>query len=397
MQFDIASKARESNTKVIEYNVKNLMKSYISKTFLIVYAMNQILVNKENKTPDMDGILYKGSKDGKVKEGFQNATCLALKINYQFLKNYKCKPFKRTYNSKLDSSNFKPLDIPTIQDHTIQKMFQLVIDPAVDVFADTNSYGFRKHRSYHNTISSIANKFVKASKNLMIININIKKIFDSIDHKWIKENFPMPTDFKNVLNSWLSSGIFDGNSLYKNEYDVPQESIIPALIVNFALDGLETEAFKDITKSVIITKLRRKKVLYPNFGLVRYANDFVIITNHHRNLNLIKTNVKTFLSIRNLEINKEKSQNILFSHKLQKMKISSPKFDFLGFTFMYQSNVRPSRIVSRKDMTTFAQVIISPSRKSTIAFKKKLKKLISKNSNLTALQLLQKLNPILRN
>lgn len=182
MQFNIASKTRESNTSVIKSNVKNLMRSYVSKIFLIVYSINHILTNERGNTPGIDGIRYKRSRDGKVEADFQNAANLALKINYQFLKNYKCKPVKCVYIPKPDSSSFRLLAIPTIQDRTIQKIFQIVTDPAVDVFADPNSYGFRKYRSCHNAIGTIANRLSKASENFTIIKMDIEKFFDTIDH-----------------------------------------------------------------------------------------------------------------------------------------------------------------------------------------------------------------------
>jgi len=155
MQFYIASRAQKSKTTVIEKNVKNLMKFYLSKTFLIVYAMDQILIHKMGKISGIDNVQYERSKNGKVKAGFQNAVDLVLKINYQFLKEYKCKAIKRVYVLKSSSSDFKSLGVPTILDRTIQKIFQLVINPAIDVFADPNSYGFRKYRSCHNAIGSI--------------------------------------------------------------------------------------------------------------------------------------------------------------------------------------------------------------------------------------------------
>jgi RNA-directed DNA polymerase len=63
---------------------------------------------------------------------------------------------------------------------------------------------------------------------------------------------------------------------------------------------------------------------------------------------------------------------------------------------MYQPKVRLSRIVSKRDMTNKKKVIISPSRKNVIAFKKNLKILIGKSTNISAMELVQKLNPILR-
>jgi RNA-directed DNA polymerase len=214
MQSKIASKARNSNTKVIDSNVKNLMRSYISKIFLVVYAINHVLTNKGGKTPGVDGVRYDRSRSGKTKAGFENAANLALKINHQFLKNYKSKAVKRVYIPKFGSARPRPLGIPTLLDRVIQKMFQLVIDPAVDVFGDPNSYGFRKHRSCHNAIGALASRLAKASKNSTIINMDIEKFFDTIDHKWIQVHFPMPTGFENVLESWLRSGVLEGSSFY---------------------------------------------------------------------------------------------------------------------------------------------------------------------------------------
>jgi RNA-directed DNA polymerase len=276
-------------------------------------------------------------------------------------------------------------------------MFQLVIDPAVDVFGDPNSYGFRKHRSCHNAIGALASRLAKASENFTIINMDIEKFFDTINHEWIQVHFPMPTGFEHVLESWLRSGVLEGSSFYLNEYGIPQGGIISLLISNFTLDGLETAAFKGFKKSVTINDSENnKKVLELTFGLVRYADDFIIVLNHPRILELIKKNVEKFLNIRGLQINKQKSKDIYFSFKKTKKEEPSTKFDFLGFTFMYQSNVKLSRIISRKDMTNSKKVIISPSRQNVISVKRKLKVLIGKNSNITAIELLQKLNPVLR-
>ena len=208
----------------------------------------------------------------------------------------------------------------------------------------------------------------------------------------------MPTGFESVLESWLCSSVLEGSNFYFNEYGVPQGGgIISPLIANFTLDGLETAAFRGVKKSVTITDSdNNKKVLELRFGLVRYVDDFIIVLNHQINLELIKKNVEEFLNIRGLQINKKKSNDIYFSFKKTKKEEPSPKFDFLGFTFMYQSNVRLSRIISRRDMTNSKKVIISPSRQNVISFKRKLKIIIGKNSNLTAIELLQKLNPVLR-
>lgn len=188
----------------------------------------------------------------------------------------------------------------------------------------------------------------------------------------------------------------ESRRFYLNEYGVPKDKIIYPLIANFTLDGLETAAFKGAKTSVTINALdNNKKILNLKFVLIRYANEFIIVINHLKNLELIKQNVLEFLNIRGLQINKKKSKDIHFSFKKSKKEEPSPKFNFLGFTFMYQFNSRLSRIISRKDMTKSKKVIINPSRQHVFSLKQKIKTLINKNSNLTAIELLQKLNPIL--
>ena len=94
MQLEIASKAEKSTTHVVESNLKNSMRSYVSKIFLVIYAVNHVLANKGGSTPGIDGIRYERSRNGKTSKSFQNAVSLVLKINYKFLKTYKCKPVK---------------------------------------------------------------------------------------------------------------------------------------------------------------------------------------------------------------------------------------------------------------------------------------------------------------
>jgi len=397
MQLEIASKTEKSTTRVVDSNLKNLMRSYVSKVFLVIYAVNHVLTNKGGRTPGIDGIRYERLRNGKTRKDFQNAASLVLKINYKFLKTYECKPIKRVYILKRGSFKFRLLGIPTLLDRSVQKMFQLVIDPAIDLFSDPSSYGFRKQRSAHQAIGAVANRVAKASENTVIVQLYIEKFFDKIDHGWIQTNFPMPTGFEHVLKSWLCSGVFLNQSLYKNKYGIPQGGIISPLIANFTLNGLEKAAFKDVIKSVSVNTFGGgKKILYLQFGLIRYADDFVIVLNHPRNLELVKENVKIFLKIRGLQINNKKSKDIFFSKKNLKKSEPSSKFNFLGFTFMFQTNVKISRIISRRDMTGKKKVIIHPSRENVIGFKRKLKVLIGKNTNLTAIELLNKLNPVLR-
>lgn len=89
-----------------------------------------------------------------------------------------------------------------------------------------------------------------------------------------------------------------------------------------------------------------------------------------------------------LTLNKEKSKIVKFDR--------DNSFEYLGFTFLYVKKTRLSAITNRRDITDKEKVLVFPSRTKVIEFKRKLKKVIVSSQNLTAYELIKKLNPMLR-
>jgi len=54
---------------------------------------------------------------------------------------------------KTNSSELRPLGIPTMIDRAVQAVYHLAIDPVVETRSDKFSFGFRKHRSQHDAIA----------------------------------------------------------------------------------------------------------------------------------------------------------------------------------------------------------------------------------------------------
>ena len=102
----------------------------------------------------------------------------------------------------------------------------------------------------------------------------------------------------------------------------PQGSIIGPSLANFTLDGLDSECGPS-QKSVVNEKkkafLDAQNIKYRPSAMrkiltstvVRFADDFLVITNDEKQSIYILKKIKDFLSIRGLTLNEEKTRIIL--------------------------------------------------------------------------------------
>lgn len=322
---------------------------------------------------------------------------LLNQLEYKNLVKYECKPIKRVYINQVradGSTKIRPLGIPTIYDRILQKMVFTVLDPAIDVLSDPNSYGFRKYRNCHMAISKVSKCLIRNPQERMILDFYIKGFFDNLNHKWILDNFPMPKGFLHVLASWLNESIL----LPKNDYyypesldsltsGVPQGGIISPLIANFTLNGLEKAAFEGCTKSV--RKIKKGKNIQTDYSLnlIRYADDFVVITTHP-NTDLITHNIAEFLEKRGLYINEDKSKKIDLGR-------DKATFTFLGYSFSRFDRMKRNIFSGRLDGAD-NKLMITPDKSKFIAFRKKIKTIINGHLHNSALTLVKALNPVLK-
>ena len=107
---------------------------------------------------------------------------------------------RRVYIPKPNSPKEKrPLGIPTMIDRAMQALYHLGVDPAVETISDPNSYGFRKHSSTHDAITAIRSLLDKSTHPRWILEADISKCFDRIDHEFLMKHTPIC--HKHVLQS----------------------------------------------------------------------------------------------------------------------------------------------------------------------------------------------------
>jgi RNA-directed DNA polymerase len=76
----------------------------------------------------------------------------------------------------------------------------------------------------------------KSYAPVWVLEGDIKACFDRISHKWLLKNIPMD---KRMLRLWLEAGYWEKGRLFPTSEGTPQGGIIPPLLANLTLDGME--------------------------------------------------------------------------------------------------------------------------------------------------------------
>ena len=170
--------------------------------------------------------------------------------------------------------------LPTIHDRCLQALFTLMLEPEWEAKFEPNSYGFRPGRGARDALAAIKGYLVKRSK--YVIDADIAQCFDSIDHKALLDKVGMKGDFRKQLLYWLKSGVLDGKVFAETTKGTPQGGVISPLLANIALHGLEHH-LQDFVKQFPMTYGSGKPIKMSRrgetLGIVRYADDFVVL--HH--------------------------------------------------------------------------------------------------------------------
>jgi RNA-directed DNA polymerase len=220
---------------------KNYEKVYLLQRQIVLsfagraLAVRKVVTNSGSKTAGIDEVKWNGPKD------YWKAIN-DLKVIVLNPKEYKAKPVLRIHIPKGNTGETRPLGIPTLIDRTVQAVYHLAIDPVVETISDKNSYGFRKYRSTHDAIISIRSLMDKRIHPHWILEVDLLKCFDKINHEFLMKHTPICD--KSVLLQWLKSGVIEDYKFLITTEGVPQGGIISPVLCNVALNGIENEVKK---------------------------------------------------------------------------------------------------------------------------------------------------------
>lgn len=331
LQCRLWKAVREGDQKRANSLQKLILKSR-SARLLAIRQVTQL--NKGKKTAGIDG---KASLS--FKERIELDNLLKEKV-----KTWTHNKLREIPIPKKDGTK-RILKVPTMQDRAWQCLIKYTIEPAHEAIFHARSYGFRPGRSTHDAQKYLFNN-LKSTANGMdktILEIDIEKCFDRINHNFLMSKVIAPQSVKLGLWKCLKSGV---NPEFPDS-GTPQGGVVSPLLANIALDGIE-----NIHKSV------------------RYADDMVFIFKKDENPDQVFDEIKEFLRLRGLNIKAAKTRFVK----------ATDGFDFLGWNFRVQKN---------------GKFKSTPSEENYLAFRKKVKSIVN-NSNYGAEFKAFKLAPIVR-
>jgi len=275
-------------------NLLELAKSEIT----IITAIHNIKSNRGSKTAGTDGVI--------MPDIMQNQYPEVIQMVRNALDDYNPHLLRRVWIPKPGKEEKRPLGIPAIIDRIIQEVLRIIIEPIMEAQFFKHSYGFRPMRDAHMALERTTNICHKTGYH-WIIEGDIKGCFDNINHtKLIKQLWHMGIHDRRILmiiKKMLKAGVMD--ELTTTELGTPQGGIISPLLANVYLHKLDQWIVREweekktkhkYTGRNRITALKKTN-LKPAY-LVRYADDWILITNSKANAEKWKRRIEKYLDIK---------------------------------------------------------------------------------------------------
>jgi RNA-directed DNA polymerase len=317
-----------------------------------ILAVHRICTNDGRKTAGVDGVSI-------PKERGQKYAIMERLLNEIDI-NSTPQPILRVYIPKPNGKK-RPLGIPTIKDRIAQEVIRQSIEPICESHFMPCSYGFRPKRGCHDAIADLFLKLGRKKSRRWIIEGDVANCFGTIKHDHIittLQNWNVPSTITSIIEKMLKANIMEELTLTPSSEGTPQGGVISPMLANVALTCLDKEV----------------KTHYEYRGMnpiVRYADDFVIVTRTKEEAETIKSYIKEYLKeVVNLELSEEKTHITQIDNG----------FDFLGF------NIRKYG----------EKLLIKPSKESIHNIKRKVGTIIRILRSHDVTTLIRRLNPIIK-
>lgn len=289
-------------------------------------------------------------------------------------RTYRAPAVKRVEIAKGTSGEKRKLGLPSFEDKVLQKSFVMLVDGIFEREFHDFSYGFRRGKSAHDAVKDLWEKLGWTGK--WIIDLDIQKFFDTIDHMKLREMFSKRIK-DGVLNKlvlgWLKAGVMKEGIWETSGTGTPQGGIVSPLLANLYLH--------EVLDTWFVTEVQHR--LKGKSGMVRYADDAVLYFEREEDAERVMEVLGKRLEKFGLKLHPEKTH--LQNFEKPEGREKKETFDFLGFTYYWGKSRKGKRIIKLKT-----------SRKKLPLKLRSLKEWLKKNRHISRQEQHEKLSAKLR-
>ena len=270
----------------------------------------------------------------------------------------------------------RTLGIPTISDRIAQMTARMYLEPKVEPIFHKDSYGYRPNKSAIDAIGKVRQRCWRYD---YVIELDIKGLFDNIDHELLMKAVELHTDekwLKLYIRRWLKTPFATKEGiLTERKSGTPQGGVISPVLANIFLHY----AF-DVW-------MERN---YPIALFARYADDAIIHCKSEKEAKEIKEALNQRMKQCKLELHPDKTRIVYCKDEDRTEDYPITQFDFLGYTYK-------AVYIKCKDGKLRNNFIASASQKACKNIRDKIKELkLHKMSGSSINIIAQLINPIVR-
>ncbi len=269
---------------------------------------------------------------------------------------YHAPPVRRAHIPKDPAKQeTRPIGIPTFEDKVLQRSVHMTVEPLYEQDFLDCSYGFRPGRSAHDALAALWKHATEIGGG-WIIDLDIRKFFDTMDHAHIREILKKRVSdgvITRLIGKWLKAGVWEKGSVSYPEHGTPQGGVISPLLSNIYLHEALDKWFEHEVKP----RLRGKAFL------VRYADDAVLGFASEEDARRVMEVLPKRFSRYGLTLHPEKTRVVKFTRPNGKSPASPTQekegtFNFLGFTHYWGAARNGAPVIKRRtEKSRFARAV----------------------------------------
>lgn len=373
--LEIQTKLHQWSTEESTRQFHDLFNLVADPAFLLV-AWERVKGNTGGRSAGVDGMTVTSAR---ARAGGEQALLDDIRSSLRE-RTFRPLPVRERMIPKPGTAKKRRLGIPTVHDRVVQAALKLVLEPIFEAEFSASSYGFRPRRRAQDAVAEIVYLSTGHRKYYWVLDADISACFDEIDHTALMGRVRRRITDKRVLalvKAFLKAGILsETGQLRGAKTGTPQGGILSPLLANIALSVLD-EHIASAWEPTQYARAKRKRSGLANYKIVRYADDFVVMVDGHReHVEQLREEIADVLSGIGLRLSAEKTSIVHIDEG----------FDFLGFRIQRR----------RKRGTGQHYVYTIPSRAAQQHARSRIKELTSRIKHPSFTVLLLRLNRFLR-